>query len=435
MCFFHKFSGYLKMFLFCLLWILIFSSTGIGNQDLDKQMDPATALRPLSSALPPRQNKTPERIILNLTEHPSTSQAVTWRTESFISDPQAQITIATESSDLAVNAGTIHGISESVNLGNDHMVSHHSVIFQSLKPHTVYAYRVGDGEHWSEWNQFRTAGQTHAPFQFINFGDPQNEIKSLCSRIFRAAYQKAPNADFWHFVGDLVNHGDRDEEWAELFDAFGWIPRMKPMILLPGNHGYPDKRYVHGKDYKVLHLWRPHFTLPENGPEGLQETAYFIDYQGVRLVMLNGNEKLPEQAKWLDTILSWNTQIWIIVAIHQPIYSSGKKRRNSQLQNLFIPVFDKHSVDLVLQGHDHTYSRTYKLRNGIRVAKNEKGTVYVVSVSGPKSYSVNRLYENIMGKIEIGRQLFQVISVDNNCLKFESFNALGELYDSFNLQK
>ena len=32
------------------------------------------------------------------------------------------------------------------------------------------------------------------------------------------------------------------------------------------------------------------------------------------------------------------------------------------------PVFDKHHVDLVLQGHDHAYLRTYPLRDGRRVA-------------------------------------------------------------------
>ena len=27
-----------------------------------------------------------------------------------------------------------------------------------------------------------------------------------------------------------------------------------------------------------------------------------------------------------------------------------------------MPIFDKHHVDLVLQGHDHAYLRTYPLR-------------------------------------------------------------------------
>jgi acid phosphatase type 7 len=377
----------------------------------------------------------PERIILNLTEKPAFSQALTWRTVSDILNPQAQITPALASPGLSKKAQTIHATTEAVKLSEKRRVYQHSIIFKSLKPETLYAYRVGDGEHWSEWNQFKTASQNRKPFKFVNFGDPQNDVKSLCSRIFRAAYKKAPDASFWHFVGDIVNHGDNDEEWGELYYAFGWIPRVTPMILLPGNHGYIKKK-VNGEEIREInHLWRPQFTLPENGPDGLEESVYFLDYQGVRFVMLNGNEKQKEQAEWLDKILARNPQPWTIVSIHQPFYSTAKDRDNVHLRELFIPIFDKYSVDLVLQGHDHTYGRTYKLKNGIKVDDNEKGTVYVVSVSGPKIYSINQKSKDLMVKIGAGRQLFQVISIEQNRLKYESYTVTGQLYDSFELKK
>lgn len=152
-------------------------------------------------------------------------------------------------------------------------------------------------------------------------------------------------------------------------------------------------------------------------------------------MMLNGNEKLEEQAEWLESILAENAQRWTIVAIHQPFYSTGKKRDNPYLRELFIPIFDKYSVDLVLQGHDHTYGRTFKLRDSTIAEGRKKGTVYVVSVSGTKVYSLNSRFEEFMAKMGTGRQLFQVISVDKNRLLYESFNALGELFDSFELKK
>ncbi len=324
------------------------------------------------------QQHLPERIILNLTQQPWSSQAVTWRTMSEVSNPQAQIAKATESSDFIAAARTLQAKMEPVAWGDKNKAYHYSVVLDSLSPDTLYAYRVGDGKLWSEWNQFKTAGKAPAPFKFVYFGDPQEEVRSMCSRIFRTAYKTAPDAAFWHFVGDLVDNGDRDAEWAELFEAFGWIPRTTPMMMLPGNHEYPDKRTVHGSDFKIFPLWRPHFTLPENGPEGLKETVYFTDYQGVRLVMLNGNEQLEKQAAWLDGVLSENPQRWTIAAIHQPVYSAAEKRKakvDSPLNHLFVPVFDKYSVDLVLQGHDHVYSRSARLKNSIRVPDAEKGTV------------------------------------------------------------
>ncbi|MFZ4622282.1 MAG: phosphohydrolase, partial [Bacteroidota bacterium] len=89
----------------------------------------------------------------------------------------------------------------------------------------------------------------------------------------------------------------------------------------------------------------------------------------------------------------------------------------------------------VLTGHDHTYGRSYKLKNGVKVSDKEKGTVYVLSVSGPKMYSVNSKYTDIMAKIGGNVQLFQVISIDGRTLKYTSYKATGEVYDTFQLVK
>ena len=181
-------------------------------------------------------------------------------------------------------------------------------------------------------------------------------------------------------------------------------------------------------------LWRAHFTLPENGPDKLEETAFYIDYQGVRLIFLNGNRKYEEQVEWMESLLSNNRNRWTIVAIHQPFYSTGKKRDNPKLRELFLPLIDKYTVDLVLQGHDHSYGRTYKLRNGKIVDDSEKGTVFVVSVSGPKFYVLNERCRHLMKKVGTDVQLFQVITVDKDVLRFESRTVTGELYDSFKLK-
>jgi hypothetical protein len=37
------------------------------------------------------------------------------------------------------------------------LAHHHGVTFTGLRPGTLYAYRVGGGDTWSEWFQFRTA--------------------------------------------------------------------------------------------------------------------------------------------------------------------------------------------------------------------------------------------------------------------------------------
>lgn len=394
-----------------------------------------TPLNTLSGQPQLQQSPIPGRIILNLTQTPASSQAVTWRTPSIATNSRAEIAKATGSPDFATKASTTPALNETVTLDDNSIVFSHSVVFKELTPGTLYAYRVGNGTVWSEWNQFRTAQNTFTPFSFVYFGDPQEQVKSLCSRTFRTAFSTAPDAAFWHFVGDLVDNGDKDREWEELFDAIGFIPRVTPMILVPGNHEYPDRRRIKGDAFRIFPLWRPQFTLPENGPKGLEETAYFLDYQGVRFIMLNGNEQLEVQAQWLETILADNPQPWTIAAIHQPIYSTGHRGRDHRRQELFVPIFDRFSVDLVLQGHDHTYARTKRLVSGQAIVGQNRGTVYVTSVSGPKSYPVNHRYDPLMEVTATGQQLFQVIRVDNNTLTCEAFDSAGNRLDKFQLKK
>ena len=49
---------------------------------------------------------------------------------------------------------------------------------------------------------------------------------------------------------------------------------------------------------------------------------------------------------------------------HQDIYGSGKDHSDSDgmvLRTQLTPLMDEYDIDVVLQGHDHTYSRTYQL--------------------------------------------------------------------------
>ncbi|MDZ7342279.1 MAG: metallophosphoesterase, partial [candidate division KSB1 bacterium] len=255
------------------------------------------------------------------------------------------------------------------------------------------------------------------------------------SRVFRLAYQRAPLAQCWLIAGDLVNNGENDTQWGELYDALGWIARVTPIMPLPGNHEYIAVQTSGAITRYLTPLWRPQFNLPLNGPEGLKETVYYVDYQNARLIVLNGNEQLEKQAEWLTQVLGANPRHWTIVAIHQPIYSAGKGRDNVQLQSLLLPLFDRYGVDLVLQGHDHCYSRSHKLHEGKIVTGNSQGTVYVVAVTGPKIYELNTKYQSLMVKMDTGKQLFQVISIHKGRLTFESWTATGELFDSFELMK
>src|SRR5690606_14486534 len=92
---------------------------------------------------------------------------------------------------------------------------------------------------------------------------------------------------------------------------------------------------------------------------------------------------------------------------------------------------------LVLQGHDHTYGRSQQITSGTVAGSQDDGvgSVYVVSVSGPKMYDLTEVNEDLMARVAEDTQLYQLIHIDGDTLKYEAYTAAGRLYDAFDLQK
>ncbi len=386
----------------------------------------------------------PDRIALTWSDDPATTLSVTWRTDTTVAQAFAMVTRAEASPNLADRADTVKALVQHVDLSKvdgEYVRAHfHSVTFKGLRPGTLYAYRVGDGELWSEWFHARTADREPNPFSFIYFGDAQNDLHNLWSRSIRAAFTQASDARFMIHAGDLVNRAHRNTEWGEWFEAGNWLFGMIPSIPVPGNHEYGGYGAMN-QERRLSALWRPQFTLPENGLAGLKETNYFIDYQGLRIVGLNSNTMIEEQTAWLDNVLSDNPNTWTIATFHHPVFSSSGGRDNPELRKHWRPVIEKHQVDLVFQGHDHTYARGRVLNvpTGSNVRSPVSGTVYVNSVSGPKMYEIKEDrwdgYGAEMERAAENTQLFQVIDIAADTLWFEARTVTGELYDAFKLVK
>ncbi|MBX3435214.1 MAG: metallophosphoesterase family protein [Pirellulales bacterium] len=376
----------------------------------------------------------PDRVVLTWSGDPTTSIDVTWRTSDSVGRTVAEFLPAAEivgdhgdgNVDGCFKAKGGSVVFES-DLGSSRV---HSVKLEGLEPATMYAYRVGDGVNWSEWFQFRTAAATDEPFTFIYFGDAQNALRSLWSRVIREANLRAPRASFMLHAGDLINSSNSDAEWGEWFGAGAWLNGSIPSVATPGNHEY-------GSIFKLDRHWRPQFAFPLNGPPGLEETAYWFDYQGARFVSLNSNERTEEQCEWLKGVLADPQRPkWTVLTFHHPIYSAAKDRDNSKLRELWRPIIEEYGVDLVLQGHDHAYARSglggpKNVTEGLR--RQESNTVYVVSVSGPKQYSLTESWD--VSRVASGVQLFQIIHVSPESIRYEARLATGKLYDAFKLEK
>ncbi|MEM0994182.1 MAG: metallophosphoesterase family protein [Bacteroidota bacterium] len=376
----------------------------------------------------------PDRIILTLTESPDTSMAVTWRTSLAVDKALVQVAKASASPDLEESAKLFEGETTAL-LSDRNGANYHSVVMTGLEPETMYAYRVGHGVLWSEWVHFKTASTEPQPLSFLYFGDAQNNLKSMWSRAIRGAYSKMPEANFMIHAGDLINHANSDHEWGEWFYAGGWVYSSMPSIATPGNHEYFRNAE---RQSQLSRHWQPTFTLPENGPTNSQEAVYYIDYQDTRIISLNSislqisPKDSAAQVNWLRELLKENKQKWTIVTMHYPIYSSKQGRDNKGLRRALQPLFEKYKVDLVLQGHDHTYGRGTNLSLG-NSTKTIGGPIYVVSVSGPKMYDIG--LEAWMQRAASNTQLYQLIKIEDNRLRYEAYTVMGELYDAFELDK
>jgi predicted phosphodiesterase len=387
-------------------------------------------------------SKNPDRIILTFLGDPATSRAVTWRTDSTIKNGFSQIAEATVNSNFAENTVRYKAITEPFDLGlykgnNSLKVNYHSVVFQQLKPNKIYAYRVGDGtNYWSEWIQFKTAKKEYAPTKFVYFGDAQNDVLSHWSRVIRMAYQTAPDASFVIHAGDLINSAHSDYEWAQWYKAGGFIHSQWTAIPVVGNHEF--RSLIKGDERKLSIQWKPQFTLPveKELDNKLHETVYTVDYQDIRIIVLNSNGIFEKQTKYIEQQLKTSSAKWNIVTCHHSVFSPAVGRDFKYARKKWKPLFDKYNVDLVLNGHDHTYARGHVPKISTTNETENLGTIYVTSVSGPKQYDLDKKHIETYSKegYQLDKsaeqtQFFQVITVDEDKLIYVAYTALGEEYD------
>lgn len=381
----------------------------------------------ISTAQIQNQGAYPDRMVLTWSDNPATTQSVTWRINSSSNKIIGQVVEEQSGPDLEQSAQTVTGIKSQLKIeGSSQLDSYGQVTFARLKAGTVYAYRVGDGENWSAWNQFRTA-DLKGGFSFIYLGDAQNDLRSKWSRSIRKAFQQEPNARFIVHAGDLINRSNNDSEWGEWHEGVGFIHQMIPAVPTPGNHEY--RRDSLGQLVLDPH-WKMQFHLPKNGPADMQDAVYYLDYQDVRMISLNSQLIMldsiaaQKQEQWLMDVLASSKAKWNIVVMHHPVYSTAKNRDNTILRERFRPIFEKYGVDLVLQGHDHTYARG---------TAGQVRPVYLLSVAGPKMYGSDS--ERWMEVSGAQTQLYQVIRVTDEKLYFSSYKLNGRLFDSFELSK
>ena len=437
----------------------------------------------------------PTRVILTPTESPTTSQSFSWlagdashRTGQVQLRPPAGGDVHTVD---AYAAGTVNGNPR----------QHFSATVTGLDPATAYEYRVGLDGGWSDWHEFSTADPADTEFQFIYYGDAQIGLDTTWPSVVRQAEEKAPDSIGSVHAGDLIDAATDETQWVDWFSGMASSAASSNVMAAPGNHEYIDDA--------SLTSWKANFEYPHDNPtvdtsgelarladgdsevarqyaayfahwaDFAAETVYFTDYQGVRFITLNATQDpgfltpadLPAcsaadcpagrvgelwtrfQAAWLDRVLEASPSKWNVVTFHQPVYSASEGRDEPILREYWVPVFERHDVDLVMMGHDHVYARGYLDDDRTDVAGVTDGPVYIVSNSGAKHYPLAADDRNVWtdnGATQVlrgqGVTTYQVVDVSDDRLVYRSYLAekaadattdlpVGSVYDEFTVTK
>lgn len=403
---------------------------------------------PRSPGLPYAAGNLADRIVLTPGQNAAMQMAVSFRTDLQQGDAVLEYGPAIAGPQLTAQAIQLSGTTQRLDSDNG-PANYHQVRLEQLAPDTAYVYRVKGSAGWSEWHQFRTATADFAPFTFIYLGDAQNDILSVASRNIRQALRSVARPALVVHAGDLVASRDElahDDEWGEWTQAGGWAYSAIPQLTAAGNHEYLDVLQPDGTESRRL---SPHFSaqfaLPRNGADRVSDTSFYSDYQTVRFVVLDGTSALDlgtleTQTAWLEATLKASKATWNIVVMHQPVYTCARPDDTEELKAAWKPLFDRYKVDLVLQGHDHCYSRlTHEAGREATAsamrANQPIGPVYMVSVTGSKMYGLNDRAHTQPDRIAEDTQLYQTVSVEQNRLAVRTYTADDRLYDAFDIQR
>lgn len=254
------------------------------------------------------------------------------------------------------------------------------VTVTGLDENSRYFYQYLCDGKWSEEKSFTTG--TSSNFSFIYLGDPQigssgnnvpagfksNETTYYAARydsynwnnVLTQAYNNHPEVDFIVSAGDQIDstsNGDLQEiEYAGFLSAEALS--SLPIATTIGNH---DSRFANYKN---------HFNTPNAFTEEMDASPagndYFYTYGNALFIMLNTNNyNVASHETLIKKAIDENPdKKWRIVTFHQDIYGSGKDHSASDgmiLRTQLTTLLDKYDIDVVLQGHDHTYSRSHLL--------------------------------------------------------------------------
>ncbi len=365
----------------------------------------------------------PDQIMLTWINSPHTSINIQWRTDTTIHE--GIVKYWKKGSVDTLSVGATQKIIQDRMLFNDRYCYRYTAQLAGLLPGVEYNYQVGSAEKtiWSATESFTTEALNQDSFSFVWFGDTHCFPDS--GKLVHLAEKNNKDAAFYSIAGDIVSTGLHRDEWDKLFAYAGNTFSKKPLMPVLGNH---DRQ-----DGLGAQLYYDLFSLPENGPAKVEkEASYSFKYGNALFVMIDATSEVNDHTQWIEETLAGSDATWKFVMFHFPPYNFEDPYQD--IQQKWIPLFDKHHVDMVMGGHIHYYMRSKPMFDGKVMEDFSKGTVYAISISipgknnlmTPEPYAVRQYAEGYY---------YQRMQIDGKTLKYTVVNNEGQLKDELIIKK
>lgn len=248
--------------------------------------------------------------------------------------------------------------------------SEHEVLITNLLPSTKYFYTV-DGSSVGSENQYFVTSPTKGSkvplriWVISDFGQKsseQNQQRRETVDVW-SSFNNGYYANFVLSLGDQTQDDTRYQIQHNFFNQLENVLKVSPLFTVVGNHDNHDS---------LVNYLRT-FTLPANGeaggiPSGVEE-FYSFDFANVHVIALSTETDIGgKQKEWLKEDLENNKQDWTIACMHKPFHSGGHhnsnlSKRAQERRTNWLPTLEEYGVDLILQGHNHIYERSYLIDN------------------------------------------------------------------------
>jgi hypothetical protein len=370
----------------------------------------------------------PEQVHLQFGGDASREVVVSWVTPTAVRRPLLRLGTAEGGFGRLVEAETRTYVDGKSGV---EVFTHHAVM-DDLRAGASYTYQVlHDGTDPLE-GTFTTAPAGRARIRFTSFGDQATPVPGNGLASPWAGYnppQVESLQPLFHLLnGDLCYANispDRVKTWRDFFMTNQVSASRRPWMPAAGNH---ENELANGPiGYGA---YQARFWLPENDTEPEFRNLWYTFKAGsVRVVSLNNDDVCLQdggdsyvsgysggaQRRWLEQTLAAAREEdgvdWLVVCMHQVAISSVHNFNGADLgiRQEWLPLFDRHGVDLVVCGHEHHYERSKPLRgvdgstptmrplpvsDRLDVIDTSRGTVHMVLGGGGTSAPSNGLFYN-----------------------------------------